>query len=301
MHSLRHVHRIPATIFGAKTALKWPQCHRYLCSKGSDIEVAPLKFVGEHRSANATFTRLSDAPIDWDAEIRSADGDVEDSSVRSVLAPVPDESKLYAEPMLRPTFHLAAYVSRSATLQQLIRLGVDLDCLSRDGHGEFIAKLDFDRDVLPHVAFLTQTIGLHIDQIGAFLTVNPDILAESLDDLQVRVNYLVHKKFTAADITRIVGLNKRWLNHSTKDIDARLGFFQKLFRLNGNQVRAVAIAGPKLITTREQQIREASFSIKEECGFTADQGKSILLTCPAVWLLRKSNLFFVCVLLNANN
>lgn len=288
MHSAKHVQRISATIFGTRIALKRPQCQRYLCTKSSDIETTQLKFVEEYRF---NPVRQIDAEIDWDAEMVSSYGDEEHTNGRSVLAPLLDESNVYAEPMLKPTFHLAAYVSKSATLQKLIRLGVDLSSLDR--RGRFYANLDFDRDVQPHITFLTQTVGLGIDEIGTFITLNPDILRQNLEDLQTRVNFLLSKKFKPDDITRIVRLNKRWLNHSTKDIDARLGFFQKLFRLSGNEVRCIAIAGPKLVTQKQEQILEASFSMKEECGFMAHEAKAILLKCPAVWMLRRNCSIFI--------
>lgn len=292
MHSLNWVRHIFSAMFGVRTSLKWPQCQRFLCSKPSDIEVAQLEFV-QTKQQRSNHVRYSDTKIDWDAEMCEVFGEErEQNNARSVLAPVNDESKFYAEPMLRPTYHLAAYVNKSATLQRLIRLGVNLDYLERRKMAQLVAQLDFDRDVKEHVRFLTRVVGLEIDEIGLFLTKNPHILEQSLDDLQTRVNYLRAKKFQPQDITRIIRLNRRWLNHSTKEIDARLASFQIMFELSGDEVRAMAIAGPKVITEQQQQIREASFSLKEECCFEADEAKDILLKCPSVWMLRKSKILF---------
>lgn len=292
MHSLNYVRHISSAMFGVRMALNWPQCQRFLCSKPSDIQIARMEFVQTQRSKHV---KQSDTEIDWDAEMRDMFGDEEKQNrTRSILAPVNDESKLYAEPVLRPTFHLAAYVTKSPTLQKLIRLGVSLDYLERHNKAQFMAELDFDRDVKQHIAFLTSQVGLQIDEIGAFLTKNPKILEQSLDDLQTRVNYLLSKRFHPEEITKIVRHNRNWLNHSTKEIDARLGYFQKLFRLSGNEVRALALAGPKLITVKEEQIREACFSVKEECCFEANEAKEILLKCPSIWLQRKfHNHFYV--------
>lgn len=54
-------------------------------------------------------------------------------------------------------------------------------------------------------------LGVPSDELGHFITINPWIFKEDLDDLQVRVNYLQSKKFSADMITRIVRKNPRWL------------------------------------------------------------------------------------------
>lgn len=54
--------------------------------------------------------------------------------------------------------------------------------------------------------------GLVADQFGYFITKNPFIFEQQLEDLQVRINYLEAKKFTSSAITRIVTRNPLWLN-----------------------------------------------------------------------------------------
>lgn len=54
-------------------------------------------------------------------------------------------------------------------------------------------------------------LGVPSDELGHFITINPWIFKEDLDDLQVRVNYLQSKKFSSDMITRIVRKNPRWL------------------------------------------------------------------------------------------
>lgn len=54
-------------------------------------------------------------------------------------------------------------------------------------------------------------LGVPSDELGHFITINPWIFKEDLDDLQVRVNYLQSKKFSADMITRIVRKNPCWL------------------------------------------------------------------------------------------
>lgn len=232
--------------------------------------------------------------IDWDKEMESIVEDEEREHSRSVLAPIEDESLIYAEPMLRPTYNLAAYVQKSETLQQLMKLGVNLDRLDAKNIGDFIANLDFKRDVEPYILLLTKDIGVPADIIGKFLTNNPDILKESLDDLQVRVNYLQLKRFTQEQIASIISRNQFWLNYSTRDIDERLGFFQKDFQLSGDEVRALTVAYPRVITYNLHQIKEMSFSVREECCFEPEQVKEILLKCPKLWMMRKYRRHLFC-------
>lgn len=282
LHFIRQ--RIATTIYDAQIASKWPQCQRFLCSKPSDIEIPQLQFVEKQQRLHRL--QHADSEIDWDAEIQEMYSDDEAKRNRSVLAPVEDESEIYAEPMFRPTYHLAAYVTKSPTLQKLLKMGVNLHNFDRDiKKATFIASLDFDRHIKEHITFLTE-IGLSLPDISRILTYNPMILQQSLDDLRIRVNYLISKRFTPENVTQIVKHNIRWLNSSTAEIDARLGYFQKVFRLNGNEVRSVAVTGPKLITEDEKQISEITFSVKEECAFTHAEGKAILLKCPSVWLQR---------------
>lgn len=144
--------------------------------------------------------------IDWMAEIR----ELED---RSVLDP-PLSKDLYASvaPALRPTFNFAAYVNNSETLQQLIKLGVDLTKIERRrGLPEFVLKLDFEKDMKNHIQFLHQECGIPMESFGNVLTKNPLIFKESLLDLETRVNYLRSKLFKPMEIARIAELNPYWL------------------------------------------------------------------------------------------
>lgn len=226
-----------------------------------------------------------DQQIDWDREMTQI---LEEEKNYSVLAPVKDEHSITAEPYLRPTFNLAAYVPKSETLQQMIKLGVNLSKIERRrGVSEFIIGLDFERDMKPHILFLTQTIGLSADCLGTFLTKNPFFFKMDLDDLQVRVNYLQSKRFSSEQITEIVRRNPFWLMFSTQRIDQRLGFFQKEFSLKGNEVRQLAVNKPTLITHSLMKVRRATFSIREEMCLEKDEVKSLILRLPKLWLCGK--------------
>lgn len=233
--------------------------------------------------------------IDWDIEMQQIAEEEESDKNRSVLAPVDDESQIYAEPMLRPTFNLAAYVQKSETLQQLIKLGVNLDHLDRKNFGQFIANLDFKHDIEAHLLMLTKNVGIPIEKMGWYLTRNPAILKENIDDIQTRVNYLELKKFTRDDIVAIVTKNPQWLNHKIREIDERLGFFQSDFQLTGSEVRALTVKCPKLITYHMMEIQNITFSIREECCFEDDEVKQILLKVPKIWMKRKCLCVCVCI------
>lgn len=262
---------------------------RYMCTKCSEDDKIIVKqqiaFVDTKPASSPMKT--VELQIDWDKEMQAIYDDEERKNSRSVLAPVEDETQIYAEPMIHPSFNLAAYVQKSDTLQQLMQLGVELYKLDRLETGEFIANLDFKRDIEPHILFLNKNIGIPIELMGKYLTQNPNILKESLDDIQTRVNYLELKRFNRDEIVSIVTRNPIWLNKSTRDIDKMLGFFQKHFLLNGNQVRALTVAYPRLITHDVAKVQEISFSVREECEFEDEDVKQLVLKCPKLWMLRK--------------
>lgn len=287
MHSIRqlmHLSRPIGLHVLRRQILVKTQC-QYMCTKDS-IEKSRISFV-ESSSALKKIKSRNELQIDWDKEMALIEEDEERDRSRSVLAPVDDESKIYAEPMIRPTFNLAAYVQKSETLQQLMEYGVNLDRLDEKNIGEFITTLDFERNIEPYILLLTKDIGIPFEEIGKFLTKNPNILKESLDDIEVRINYLRLKRFTNEQIATIIGRNPFWLNYSTHEIDDRLGFFQKDFQLTGDEVRLLTVAYPRLITYSQRIIKEMSFSVREECCFEPNEVKEILLKCPKLWMMRK--------------
>lgn len=55
----------------------------------------------------------------------------------------------------------------------------------RQGAGQLLLQLDFEKDIKKILLFL-KDVGLQDDQLGAFLTKNPFILKEDVEDLQTR-------------------------------------------------------------------------------------------------------------------
>lgn len=231
--------------------------------------------------------------IDWNFEMKKLKFEEQQKSVFE-----PYEEKTEVAQYLKPTFNLAAYVNKSETLQQFIHLGVDLSKIEkRKGLGDFVLRLDFNKDVKEHLTFL-HDVGVPSDELGRFLTTNPLIFKEDLDNLQTRINYLVSKNFKEEQITRVIVKNPFWLMFTTQRIDKRLGFFQKNFGLVGHEVRSLSASQPKLITYQMEHIRKNTFSIKEEMGFTAEETKQLLLNKPRLWMMSKFGQLFLFLISN---
>ncbi|XP_044267016.1 transcription termination factor 3, mitochondrial [Tribolium madens] len=201
----------------------------------------------------------------------------------SVLEPCKEDIS-YVAPYLRPSFNFAAYVNKSETLQKLVQLGVELYKLEKKPEvPPYLLQLDFEKDIKRHIIFLTD-LGLQTEDLGWMITKNPFIFKEDLDNLEVRINYLKFKKFDKDMILRIVQDNPHWLSFSTQEIDKKLGFFQKSFRLTGNEVRSLTVKKPRLITYDTNHIKVITFVIKEEMGFTSEETKQILLQRPKIFM-----------------
>jgi len=116
------------------------------------------------------------------------------------------------------------------------------------------------------------------------LTKNALLLEESSEDLNARVNYLHKMKFNRKQIKGVLTGNPYWLSYSMKEIDSRLGYLQKTFALVGNDVRRIATRIPRLVTWggTPGQISLNLFALKETCGFTHAEIRSMFLNRPDV-------------------
>lgn len=225
-------------------------------------------------------------------ELAADDDDL--APLQEILAREPEPDALSTEfdpefldevgPALPKSFNLAAFVNKSETLQQLVQLGVDLSkCDKKKLVPPMLLQLNFEVDVKPRIQFLT-SIGVPADRLGYLLTKNPFLLKEPLDDLQVRVNYLLSKKFSREAIARIASNAPFFLMFSTQRMDRRLGFFQKTFELTGDEVRHLVARLPKLPTFSLHTINMNTFAIKEEMGFSKEETKKLLLSFPKLFL-----------------
>jgi hypothetical protein len=92
-------------------------------------------------------------------------------------------------PSLRPfTFDLAYLINESETLKRFIEMGVDVYRWNQPNiKAKYILTLNFERDCLPHLVFLNE-LGIKNKYLAQFLSYNPWIFKETIDDLRVRVN-----------------------------------------------------------------------------------------------------------------
>ncbi|KAG8195308.1 hypothetical protein JTE90_028455 [Oedothorax gibbosus] len=188
-------------------------------------------------------------------------------------------------PPLPIAFNLAAFVNRSESLQNLVRLGVDLSEIEKKpDRAKYIVTLDFDQHMRHHIQFLHDN-GVNADEIGRIITRNPFLFKESIENMQIRINYLASKRFTKEAIARILTNNPLFLSLDTVFVDSRLGFFQKQFSLSGDEVRFLVTKAPKLISFPFSKLREKLFIFKEEFGYSIREMKTILMAKPKAFMI----------------
>ncbi|XP_054840271.1 transcription termination factor 3, mitochondrial [Eublepharis macularius] len=189
--------------------------------------------------------------------------------------------QIVAEPPLPfESFTLQDYVDRSETLQKLVLLGVDLSKVEkRPGAAQFLLKLDFEKDIQKILLFL-KDVGVEDNQLGAFLTKNPYILREVVEDLETRVAYLTSKKFSKEAIARMVSRAPYLLLFSVERLDNRLGFFQKELGLNVKKTKDLVTRLPRLLTNSLEPIKENLKVYELELGFSQNEIRHIVYRIP---------------------
>lgn len=200
----------------------------------------------------------------------------------AIIAPYP--------PIPPESCTLRDYVDSSETLQKLVMLGVDLSKLEkRPNVGTFLLKLDFEKDI-SKILFFLKDVGVEDNQLGPFLTKNPFILSEDLDNLHKRVAYLSSKKFSRTAIARIVSRAPYLLNFSVERLDNRLGFFQKQLGLSGEKTRDLVTRLPRMITGSLEPIKENLKVFEIEFGFRKNEIQQIALRVPKMLAGNKKKL-----------
>ncbi|XP_023222355.1 transcription termination factor 3, mitochondrial-like [Centruroides sculpturatus] len=192
-------------------------------------------------------------------------------------------------PPLGKALCLAAFVNHSKTLQKLLALGVDLSKVEKTGCAEFLLRSNFEKDLKKHIFFLHE-IGVYPKEMGRFLSANPLIFQESIDNLKVRIDYLKSKKFNREAISQIINTAPKFLMLDTLKMDQQLGFIQNMFSLNGKEVRTVTTREPRLVLKEPFKIKENNFVIKEEMGFDDFEIKQLVLEAPKLWLIQRKSL-----------
>lgn len=192
-------------------------------------------------------------------------------------------------PALPKSFNLAVYANKSVTIRRLVQLGVDLSVCEKRGLGQELVTLDFEKDVEPLIRFLTSH-GVPAERLGWWFTKNPHLFREPLENLQVRVDYLVSKRFSAEAVVRILGNAPTFLSFSVQRMDHRLGFLQRLLSLTGPELRHTVTRWPQLATSNLHAIQSNAFSIKEEMGFSKDELKQLIMVCPKLLVSSRANI-----------
>lgn len=263
------------------------QCFRKFCAVPDLPLITHVKSI---QRKDEKHRHGSELEIDWNSEMQEI---YKEEQKHSLLDIVQDERSVDAVPTIGKSFNLAAYATKSRTLQELLKLGVNLFKIERrNGLAQFLLSLDFEKNMKEHIYFLTKVVGIDANSLGYFITNAPKIFREEIDDLQTRVNYLKSKNFKPPEIAHIVATNPSWLLFSTRRIDERLGFFQREFRLSGNQVRELTVSLPQIITWNSDEIRELTFSVREELELTKEETTSLLLAEPVIWVT--CNFFSIC-------
>jgi mTERF domain-containing protein len=206
-----------------------------------------------------------------------------------------DESKLTEEerlerqiralrPATRPVvYNLAYFVNQNLLLQKFVEMGVVIREWDKDTSiGSFMLKLDFDKHVKPVLIFL-HDIGIPAKEHPHIITKNPMIFKESIDNLNVRVEYLKSKKFTLESIVEILVKAPKWLSLSVEQVDQKLGWFQKEFKLNGQEVRDIVTSRPKLVTLPLKVASDVRFILKDFLTFDDAKLKLFIKQYPKMF------------------
>lgn len=197
------------------------------------------------------------------------------------------EDVSFIAPYIKPTFNFASVANESRTVQELVKLGVELYKIeARKGGLELILKLNFDEDIKPYIQFISDC-GVPANRLSRFITRNPYIFIQDMDDLKTRIRYLRAHNFSTDDIAAIVDKNPDWLSYKTTAIDERLGYLQSDFKLSGAELRKLIVKNPRIATLKKFRLIESTFSVREEMGFDPYQVKQIVLNNPFIWLLCK--------------
>ena len=219
--------------------------------------------------------------IDWTTAMEM----VKESEI-TYIEPTVDRNEVLAKPGVRPMFNVASVVNHSPTLQRLVDLGTKISEWEQKQRLDLVLRLDFSQDVAPRIQMLID-IGISPDALGNIFTENPEIFDQTPEDLAIRLNYLTWRKFSSKQVCQIImKSDSKWLNYQTTDIDARLGFLQKIFALANSEVRGLASTCPNLVIWKgtPTQVEYNTLDLDHAMGFKRYQIKSIVKKAPKVFM-----------------
>uniref|UniRef100_A0A914Y4I7 Mitochondrial transcription termination factor n=1 Tax=Panagrolaimus superbus TaxID=310955 RepID=A0A914Y4I7_9BILA len=186
---------------------------------------------------------------------------------------------------------MAAYVNHSKVLQNLLDLGVDLlDIDTKTTLARHFVRMDWEKDAFPRLNWLVKSIGVDHEMLANYITRNPFFLIQNLDEMKERVSYLKSKKFTKAQIIKIVTENRYWLNMDVKTTDSRLGWLQRQFKLSGNEVRYLITKEPRLFVFGLGPLQRLVLLLNNELRFTEQDIKKMLLEDPRLFMIEAKHI-----------
>ncbi|KAI6205463.1 MTERF domain-containing protein 1, mitochondrial [Aphelenchoides besseyi] len=191
-------------------------------------------------------------------------------------------------PSTLPPIHarsLASYVNHLPALQLLVDIGVNLYEVDLEPRlGQELLKLDDERDIKPKLSFLLKEIGVKTTDIGSYLTRNPHFLIQNNEDLKERLQYLKHHKFTRQEIAKIVVANRYWLNTDISIVDSRLGWLQRQFQLDGNNLRSLIVKEPRITYFGVGPLQRLVLFFNGDLQFQPGDVKKIMFNDPRVFM-----------------
>ncbi|OTF76889.1 mTERF domain-containing protein 1, mitochondrial-like protein [Euroglyphus maynei] len=188
-------------------------------------------------------------------------------------------------PSLKKSFNLAAYANVSDTLQQLVKLNVNLSTIEKDLKlASFIVRCDFEKDIQPLLMFLMDN-GLNISQVGDVLTLNPYLFTIhiQLEDLNTIISYFKFRKFTPQDITGFFINCPKVFSLKVHTIDQHLADLGHEYRLSANEIRHIVRNQTRIILMNNHQLKKCTFVFAEQMGFNSEEIKSLLVRNPRLW------------------
>lgn len=128
------------------TLTKLENSRSSLNSKNSNFMLDPVRNDNSGRSNQSLSLEVeNDECVNLEQNVGA------DRKDTSIIEPCNEDVSTFA-PYFRPSFNFAAYVNNSPTLQELVKLGVDLHTLEKKkGVPEFILKMEFNQNMKEHI------------------------------------------------------------------------------------------------------------------------------------------------------
>ncbi|KAI6209551.1 DNA helicase [Aphelenchoides besseyi] len=99
-----------------------------------------------------------------------------------------------------------------------------------------------------------------------------------------RLQYLKDHKFTRQEIAKIVVANRYWLNTDISIVDSRLGWLQRQFQLDGNNLRSLIVKEPRITYFGVGPLQRLVLFFNGDLQFQPGDVKKIMCNDPRVFM-----------------